>query len=84
MSNPPTLRVDAYALNEDDLGPIVGKRQHIPDSHAVARQAEFVRARQGVTVGREWVSKRRHRLLKQVSEGTKHRLPLRFRHRFDI
>jgi len=78
------LSVDTYALNEDDLGPIVGKCQYVPDSHTVARQAEFVRAKQRVIVGREWVNKRRHRLLKQMSEGTKQRLPLRFRHGFDI
>ena len=84
MGDSQKLSVDTYALNEDDLGPIVGKCQYVPDSHTVARQAEFVGARQRVIVGREWVSKRRHRLLKQVSEGAKHRLPLRFGYRFDV
>jgi hypothetical protein len=78
------LRIDAYALNEDDLRAIVGKRQHVPYSHAIARRTEFVGARQRVFVERERVSKRRHRLLKQMSEGAKHRLPLRFRHGFNI
>jgi hypothetical protein len=68
------LVLEAHALYEDDLASVVVQRHDILDRHAVCGQTEFEGAGQRV-VGRERVSKRWHRLLKQVREDTMHHLP---------